>query len=382
MIFYNFIKIKFKNKVLLSKALYAMSQQSTQQLSKKVSKDVLIDITEYNTKNIIFSDAIETKIPNSTITNRRIYIKSKNPDGSVGNLYLQLPQLFSFGVSETRNMQDPNKIDGYTVSHVLRSKDGATPEEVKCESVLRDIVKKCVSNVNEQFKNKLLPSKWKETIDVKLKKLENKILYQKLDDDGNVVDNGSSPTFSVKLVDTKPKKDPKTGAVSALKIETTFYHNEEVDSNGEPLELNPLDYLSSKELKKYFKTTSVIKIEDVFVASDKCTITIKLSEAEIEPVGNKMPKLLNKRRTFNRPSDDDDKTNKLLSTNVEEIETSLNETTLESDNEEEVKTPPKKEKSKKKKVESDNEEEVEVKTPPKKVKKSKKKKVESDEDDS
>ena len=340
-----------------------MSQQSTKPVSKQSKQhDELIDIIDYDTKNIIFANAVETKVPNSTITNRRVYIKSKNPDGSTGNLYLQLPQLFSFGVSETRNMNDPTKIDGYTVSHVLRSKDGATPEEVKCESVLRDIVKKCVANVNEQFKNKLLPTQWKEMVCVKLKKLENKILYQKLDDEGNVADENSSPTLSVKLVETKSKKDPKTGAITSGKIDTTFYHNEEVDNNGDPLELNPLDYLSTKEIKKYFKTTSVIKIEDIFIASDKCTITIKLSEAEIEPVGNKMPKLLNKRKTFNRPSDDD-KTSKLLSSEPETKDEPQEQS--ESEPEEiKVKTPPKKEKSKKKE------------------KKSKKKKSESEEEES
>jgi hypothetical protein len=353
-----------------------MSQPSSKQLSQKstktVVKDDLVHIIDYDIKNMIFNDAIETKVPNSTITNRRIYIKSKNPDGSVGNLYLELPQLFTFGVSETRNMNDPTKIDGYTVSHVLRSKDGATPEEMQCENTLREIVKKCSEIVNEQFKRKLLPGGWKEVLGVKLKKLENKILYQKLDDDGNIADPTSSPTLSVKLVETKSKKDSKTGSITPGKIDSTFYHYEDVDSEGNALELNPLDYLSTKEIKKFFKSKSVIKIEDIFVASDKCTITIKLSEAEIEPVGNKIPKLLNKRKTFNR-TNDDDKTNKLLQSMTLQDEPS---------------TPKSKSKSKVEVVESDNEEsepEV-VKTPPKKEKKSKKdkskkkKKVESEEE--
>jgi len=329
--------------------------------SKQV--DQLVDIIDYDIKNLIFEKPVECKVPNSTLTYRRIPIRTKNTDGTIGGLYLKLPQMFCFGVSENKAMDDPNKVTGHTVTHAIRSKDGATPEELKTEQTIRNIVKECCNNLREQVKLKTIQLK-KDIAEPKIKELEKKVLYQKRDEDsGDVIDPNVGPTFSPKLTETKDKKDPKTGIIKPGKIITMFYHSEDVDEKGESLELNPLDFLSDKQTKKYFKSESVIKIEDIYTASDKCSITIKLTEANIETIGSKQPRLLNKKKTFVRKSDDEDKQNRLLESEPE--------IKLEDEDEDEpeekpvVKTPPKKEKKKKdkkekKKKSSDDEEEDEA----------------------
>ena len=84
----------------------------------------------YNTDRMIFSDPIKGSIAGTSpeIKFQRIYINSKNEDGSVGELLIPTHKCFSFGVSENT---DPNtgEVTGYVFPLCLYSRTGATPEE-------------------------------------------------------------------------------------------------------------------------------------------------------------------------------------------------------------------------------------------------------------
>ena len=339
--------------------------------SKVKTSNELIEIIEYNVDNMFFDEPVEGSVGDSSVKFKRMNFKTKNENGTIGGLYLKFPQLFCFGVSENTDLIDKNKVIGHSVTHALYSRDGATPEELKTEEVIRQIIRKTVDKIKDLAKNKQCPVK-KDNLEVKLKGLENKYLYQKRDDDGDVVDPTVGPTFSAKIVEFSERKDKKTGKITPARVGTSFYHFEEVNNEGEPLELAPFDFLSTKEIKKYFKSESVILFKDVYMASDKLSLTIQITEANIDPLARESTKLLNKKKKYNRETEED-KTSRLTSINlekkVESPKSIIKEVEKESDheqseNEEERKPPPvvkeekkeKKEKKKKsKKVEDDDE---------------------------
>ena len=64
--------------------------------------------------NIIFNKAKEYKVKDSKIRYKRIPIEVKYPNGKKGQLIIETPLLFSFGVNEKKN-QEINKLVGYSI---------------------------------------------------------------------------------------------------------------------------------------------------------------------------------------------------------------------------------------------------------------------------
>ena len=72
--------------------------------------------------NIIFNEAKEYKVKDSKIRCKRIPIEVKYPNGKKGQLIIETPLLFSFGVNEKKN-QETNKLVGYSIPVCLWAKD-------------------------------------------------------------------------------------------------------------------------------------------------------------------------------------------------------------------------------------------------------------------
>ena len=72
--------------------------------------------------NIIFNEAKEYKVKDSKIRYKRIPIEVKYPNGKKGQLIIETPLLFSFGVNEKKN-QETNKLVGYSIPICLWAKD-------------------------------------------------------------------------------------------------------------------------------------------------------------------------------------------------------------------------------------------------------------------
>jgi len=253
------------------------------QVSKKISKqNQLHHVESYNTDNVFFGEPEAYSIPGDKPINfHRINIYTKNQDengkltGSVGDLILKFPKMFSFGVNA--NKDDNQKLTGHSVSLCMWSKEGVSESELKATELLESLIKKCKDKIFSLKKELKKPKM--EMSD--LKKLD-KLLYWKEDEDGNRIP-GVGPIFTPKLMEYKETKD-KNGNVKPHQIATVFYLEDEVDENGNPVEVSPLEYLADKNNKKYCYVTPAVKIDNIFVGGTAITIQCKIYEADVATV--------------------------------------------------------------------------------------------------
>jgi hypothetical protein len=253
------------------------------QISKKISKqNQLHNVETYNIDNIFFGEPEAYSIPGDKPINfHRINIYTKNQDenckltGSVGDLILKFPKMFSFGVNA--NKDDNQKLTGHSVSLCMWSKDGVSDSELKSTELLESLIKKCKDKIFSLKKELKKPKM--EMSD--LKKLD-KLLYWKEDEDGNRI-SGVGPIFTPKLIEYKETKD-KSGNIKPHQISTVFYLEDEVDDEGNPVEVSPLEYLADKNNKKYCYITPAIKIDNIFVGGTAITIQCKIYEADVASV--------------------------------------------------------------------------------------------------
>lgn len=253
------------------------------QVSKKISKQNQLHYVEsYNLDNIFFGEPEAYSIPGDKPINfHRINIYTKNQNengdltGSVGDLILKFPKMFSFGVNA--NKDDNQKLTGHSVSLCMWSKEGVSESELKATELLESLIKKCKDKIFSLKKELKKPKM--EMSD--LKKLD-KLLYWKEDEDGNRI-SGVGPIFTPKLIEYKETKD-KNGNVKPHQISTVFYLEDEVDEEGNPVEVSPLEYLADKNNKKYCFVTPAIKIDNIFVGGTAITIQCKIYEADVASV--------------------------------------------------------------------------------------------------
>ena len=252
-------------------------------MSKKISKqNQLHEVETYNVDNVFFGEPDAYSIPGDKPINfHRINIYTKNqgadgkPSGSVGDLILKFPKMFSFGVSA--NKDDNEKLTGHSVSLCMWSKDGVSESELKATELLEKLIQKCKDKIMSVKKELKKPKM--EISD--LKKLD-KLLYWKEDEDGNRVP-GVGPIFTPKLMEYKETKD-KSGNVKPHQIATIFYLEDEVDENGNPVEVSPLEFLADKNNKKFCYITPAIKVDNIFVGGTAITIQCKIYEADVATV--------------------------------------------------------------------------------------------------
>ena len=101
----------------------------------------------YNpTKSMVFDDPQVCSIPNSTLSYKRIPIKTINPDGTKGDLVILTENVFSFGVCENLDITT-KKLNGYVFPLCLHSRDGATKKELAWVDVFNKIVDTCKDHI-------------------------------------------------------------------------------------------------------------------------------------------------------------------------------------------------------------------------------------------
>lgn len=264
---------------------------------KKVSKkNQLHHVVDWDVDNLVFSDVEVKNIPDKPgFTYAKVGLLTKNSDengntiGSVGDLILHFDKVFSFGVSENTS-PETKTVTGHSMSFALWSRDGATEREIVTSRKIEELIQKC--------KEHLLTIKK----DLKKPKLEmsdlkgmDKLLYWKLDENGDRV-LGQGPTFSPKLIEYKASIDHKTGKEKPYQMCTVFYLEDEVDDEGNPVEINPLEFLSTNMNKKYCYVTPAIKFESIFFGATAICIQCKITEADIQQVQSGPQKLLHSAR--------------------------------------------------------------------------------------
>jgi hypothetical protein len=264
-----------------------MSNKSAKQTknNSQEKNNQITDLYTYDPSNMIFSGKIEAKIPNSPLTYNRMYISTKNEDGTIGDLIIQTEELFSFGVNENR---DPVKqeLTGYSLALCLYSNsDNPTDKEKEWKECFD---KKIVATIT----NHLLENKDKlgffDLEQANLKKFNP--IYQQRDKKTNKIVEGKSPVLSPKLIENK-----KRGT-----IESVFY-----DPNGN--DINPLTLI-----KKNCRATTLIKIEGIYNSGDKYTLQYKVYESEIrivdrsiKPLRRKKPDLIGFDEDFKHSEEED-----------------------------------------------------------------------------
>lgn len=243
--------------------------KGTESLKKNNELIGVEDLENYDIKNILFSDVTVNKVPNTTISYKRVNIATRNNDKTYGDFLILTPRVFSFGVSENKSQDNPDKHAGYTLPLCLWSRDGPTEEEKSWIAGFERLCKHIESCVNAKPQDFGIPKG--QTLTPKYNPL-----YQKKDEmTGDILDKTKGPTLYAKLWESK-----KTGSIS-----TVFR-----DVNGNEIEPMTL-------LKKYCYVQCVLKIESLYIGSGKIILQIKTTE-----VGNVEPVESGPRSSFIKPT--------------------------------------------------------------------------------
>ena len=225
--------------------------------------DTIITHETFNIDNLFFEKPKQCTMK-SNIKFSRIYPKYRYPNGKIDKVYIQTPELFSWGIHENKNQED---VSNYTFSFVMHDRN----EEVSKEQ-------QNMINIFEQIL---------ERIKIHLKKAETKedlnqfqldshvdmmdIFYRKKDK-GQLV-SGASPILY-------PKLQTKFGKNRCIEITTDFRSiNDEV--------INPYDILGVRCM-----AAGNIVLDNIFIVSEKKPIIqLKLDEVIITDQFKRMSRL-------------------------------------------------------------------------------------------
>lgn len=218
----------------------------------------LSSIQNFNTENIIFSEAKESNIPGSY----RITIASRYPDKSTGPLLFSTDNVYSFGIQENKSLDKPIRTTGFSIPLCLWNKDG--PTEYQTQFI------ETIEKVSEHIKKHMLKNEVKKAVkkydlvESDLRKF-NPLWYKK--EDGQIVE-GRGPMLYPKLMCDKN-----------LNIYTIF-----ADQYGR--DIDALDLIGQKCIVR-----ACVKIESIFIGS-KISLQVKVTEVEVQQQGNSRPRLL------------------------------------------------------------------------------------------
>lgn len=253
----------------------------------------LTDINNYDINRIIFSQPQKNTVNNSPLTYQRVNISTKNEDGTIGDLILKTPVLYSFGVQESKNMdmksmdaKNPNtkETNGYVMPIRMWDRNNPSAEEKAWTDMFDKICNRCKEYLVEN-RNEI--GKW----DLEMNDLKKfNPLHWKRDKTTGKVVPGTGPTLYAKLISSKRDK--------AYKILSVFYDADTCE------DINPLDIL-----EKHCQVTAAIKIESIFIGN-RLSLQVKLWEVEVRLAGTGKKRLL-------KPSMDNYMVNKPIPKSIE-----------------------------------------------------------------
>lgn len=246
---------------------------------KKVKNTMLTNVMDFPSdrksmkealkKVLVLEPAVSGSVPNSNpqIVFNRLPIAIENPDGTVGDLVLGLDRCFSFGAGKNENAET-KALNGYSMSISMYDRDGATDMQIRTVMFIEILAELLIDHImTDEFKESI--NNW--DIEPALLKKLNPLYYKK--DKGKLVPD-APPTMYPKLMWWKAGKD-KQGREKAARMATIFMKEDEIDENGEPVQVDPLDYLGVK-----CHITPAVKFEGVFLGA-KNTLQHKIYEAYV-----------------------------------------------------------------------------------------------------
>ena len=211
---------------------------------------------ELTPDNIIFKEAKEYEVKDSKIKYKRIPIEVKYPNGKQGQLIIETPFLFSFGVNEKKN-QETNKLVGYSFPVCLWAKDSEpnTQEKAFFEAI-NNITTICQQHLENEYGADLASS------------LSEPFYYKQVD-------------YTDKKGKKKTKRDPSAAPVlyakliyseKSKKILSLFKTKGNKD-------LNPFKYLD-----QYCNVKMALIIEGIFISKTVTSLQIKVHECYVKPL--------------------------------------------------------------------------------------------------
>lgn len=247
---------------------------------KKIKNTVLTNVLDFPAdrkgmreeleRRLIIEDPVSGSVPNSNppINFHRINIGIKNPDGTEGDLIVDIDRSFSFGVGESK-APDTGVLNGYSISVSMYDRDGATDKQVRVVMFVEILAELLIEHIlTDEVKGAM--DKW--DLEAALLKKLNPLFYKR--DKGKIIE-GSSPTFYPKLIWWRAGKD-RQGRDKPARMSTTFMSEDEIDEEGEPVVVDPLDFLG---VRSY--VTPAVKFEGVFLGS-KNNLQCKVYESYIK----------------------------------------------------------------------------------------------------
>lgn len=243
----------------------------------------LIEPDTFDASRIVFDDPVAESIPGQPGTNYRINIGYKNEDNTEGFFILGFDTCYCYGVSENVDI-NTKALTGYNVAISLYDINGATPKQQKTVESLTDILQSCkkfiLRDSTQVAMGKIDDDD--KILESDLRKI-NLIFWKKENGKPNQELGG---TIYPKMIWSKARTDAKTNKQIDSKMMTRFYNVDEVDEDGNPIEVNPLDYVG-----KRFQITPAIKIESIFIGA-KISIQCKVYEAFVKDTKSGPKRLL------------------------------------------------------------------------------------------
>lgn len=242
-----------------------------------MSETQLSNPYNYNTANMVFSDIkeFEFKQPNGQpMKYHRINISTTYPDSSVGDLVFDMGQAYSFGVST--NAGEDKKDKGHSLPLCLTSKDGATKNQIDFIHTLQNVIRRCRDHLVEnkdQLEDILQVMITNEAVEnggigncIFVKK-DQRLAVKK----GNIAIENVSPMIYPKLIERK------NGSIVSL-----FYLDGDNDESIDPLTL----------INKAFTAHPVIKVESIYIGSNKYSVQLKVHECGVTMHGGPVKRLI------------------------------------------------------------------------------------------
>jgi hypothetical protein len=218
----------------------------------------LTSVNGFKISNLLFG-----KVRDGGNGTARLPIGIKNADGSAGELILETPDLYSFGLSENMKFGTKEADGSYSVVLCLQDKSAPTDEQTKWVDTFNSIV--------ENIKKHLVDNRVSiKKYDLELSDLRkfNPIFIKKDKITGQVAPD-ASPMLYVKVI-----QDKKTG-----RIDTPF-------ETRDGKEVDPMTLLG-----KHCNIRAAIKIESVHIGN-RISLQVKLYGAEVQVKDTGIKRLL------------------------------------------------------------------------------------------
>ena len=216
-----------------------------------------MQITSYEdltTENNIFKEAKEYKVKDSKIKYKRIPVEAKYPNGKKGQLIIETPLLFSFGVNVKKN-QETGKLVGYSIPICLWSKDNEPNTQEKAFfDVINNVMGICRRHLESEYSADLASS------------LSEPFYYKQ-----------------VEYTDKKGKKKTKRNTSAAPVLYAKLIYSEKsrkilslFKTKGKE-NLNPFKYLD-----QYCHVRMALIIEGIFISKTVTSLQIKVHECYVK----------------------------------------------------------------------------------------------------